>query len=71
MKKGKQNPMYSVQLWRGIDRQWYWHIVSTVNGQIILTSEGYKSKSKAKKTIENFFASIKYPGILYEELELI
>lgn len=63
--------MYAVQLWKGIDRQWYWHIVSTINGQIILTSEGYKSKSKAKKTIQNFFACIKYPGILYEELELI
>jgi len=71
MKKTRKNkPMYALQLWRGIDKQWYWHIISTVNGQIILTSEGYKSKRKAKQTIQNWLAGIIGYGLLFEELDL-
>jgi len=70
MKKNKLKHQYAVQLWKGVDSQWYWHIVSTVNGQIILTSEGYKSKRNAKKSIDKWMTSVIENGILFEELNL-
>lgn len=70
MGKKKNKAKYSIQLWKGIDKQWYWHITSTVNGQIILTSEGYKSKRNAKKSIEKWVTDIIAHGILYEELDM-
>lgn len=73
MSKGKcglKAPEYAIQLWRGIDKQWYWHIISTVNGQILVTSEGYTTKRAAKKTIQQWVNSIVFYGIKYEEYDL-
>lgn len=67
----QSKPLYAIQLWKGIDKQWYWHISSTVNGQILLSSEGYKSKQKAKKTIEAWIAGVISKGLLFEELEMV
>lgn len=67
----KVKPAYAIQLWQGVDKQWYWHFISTVNGEIILSSEGYTRKEKAKQTIEKFVVRLVSGGILYQELDMV
>jgi uncharacterized protein YegP (UPF0339 family) len=46
-----------IELWKGLDGQWYWHIVGR-NGQVMATSEGYKRKGAAKKSATTVILSI-------------
>jgi uncharacterized protein YegP (UPF0339 family) len=43
---------YKIELWKGLDGQWYWHVVSARNGQIVCTSEGYKRRGSALKSAQ-------------------
>jgi uncharacterized protein YegP (UPF0339 family) len=42
---------YKIEVWQGMDGQWYWHISSAKNNKVILTSEGYATKSGCKKSV--------------------
>lgn len=48
-----RGPRFEIEVWQGIDMQWYWHIVSAFNGQVLATSEGYTQKKSAYDTILN------------------
>lgn len=37
---------YTIEVWKGIDGMWYFHVAS-LNGKIICTSEGYTRKNRA------------------------
>jgi uncharacterized protein YegP (UPF0339 family) len=52
---------YKIEMWEGLDGQWYWHIASNKNGQIVLTSEGYASKSNCKRSVSKIMSSIAGP----------
>jgi uncharacterized protein YegP (UPF0339 family) len=38
---------YLLEVWQGIDLQWYWHISSVSNKQVLAHSEGYTRKQSA------------------------
>lgn len=57
--------MYTVEIWKGIDGQWYWHIVSSRNGKVICTSEGYKRKGSAYKIARNVMSNLKLANIVW------
>lgn len=52
-----------VQLWRGESGRWYFHKRSA-NGQIVMDSQGYKTKHGAKEAIKR-----EYPTLYMEELD--
>ena len=41
-----KKPLYSIKVWKGKDDLYYFHVTS-VNGRIICTSEGYTRKNRA------------------------
>lgn len=50
---------YWVQLFKGKDHQWFWRITSR-NGQILATSEGYTTKESAKEVAQNLQKCLVY-----------
>ena len=56
---------YRIEVFKGLDNQWYWRIVH-VNGQKLLVSEGYTTKQSAVEVAPAFFMNadqIDYHGI--------
>jgi uncharacterized protein YegP (UPF0339 family) len=45
-----RKPKYKVELRCGDAGAWYWRIVSTINGQVIATSETYSGRLHALET---------------------
>lgn len=37
---------YIIEIWKGIDDQWYFHVTHR-NGRVICTSEGYTRRTRA------------------------
>ena len=52
-----------IEIFQGKDKQWYWRCKSR-NGQTWCVSEGYVSKSNAKKARMNFYAAIRAGAML-------
>ena len=40
--------MYRIELFKG-RRKWHWRLIAQQNGEIVLSSQGYYSKSNAKR----------------------
>ena len=55
----KHRLTYWVQLYKGTDQQWFWRITSR-NGQILATSEGYTTKESAKEVAQNLTKCLVY-----------
>jgi len=49
---------YKIEIWQGMDGQWYWHISSVKNNKPILTSEGYSKKSGCKTSIKKMMVEL-------------
>lgn len=49
---------YKIEVWQGMDGQWYWHISSVKNNKPILTSEGYAKKSNCKSSVKKIMTEM-------------
>lgn len=49
---------HKIEVWQGMDGQWYWHISSVKNNKPIVTSEGYVKKSNCKASVKKFMSEI-------------
>jgi uncharacterized protein YegP (UPF0339 family) len=53
---------YHIEVFQGKDNQWYWRLQS-VNGQILLASEGYTRKEaavEASSNLKNTMSNVSY-----------
>jgi len=57
---------YHIQVFKGKDNQWYWRLQS-VNGQILLSSEGYTRKESAVEVSSNLRDTMS--NVVYEIID--
>jgi len=57
---------YHIQVFKGEDNQWYWRLQS-VNGQILLSSEGYTRKESAIEVSSNLRDTMS--NVVYEIID--
>jgi uncharacterized protein YegP (UPF0339 family) len=49
--------MYRVKVFRGVNKEWYWHVVAS-NGKIVCSGgEGFKRRSSITKIVDKLFAA--------------
>jgi len=54
----KPRKIYEIEVWEGLDNQWYWHLKNARNGQILAHSEGYTRKGSAVRVAKNLHSYV-------------